>query len=383
MSTKKETEEVMRSLQRRKKAASKRHKQQRILIGVAIAVAAILALLGIIYCIFSRYYNMMNYVDGTDEVYDTIAKDDDYDPTATDSAADIIQDMENNIENNVGQNEIVFHDGVYNLLIIGTDSRDIRYDRGRSDSIIILSINENLKTITVTSVMRDTYLHIPGLGNNRINAAYSYGGASMLVDTIAENLSINIDNYVITNFTVFKDIIDLIGGVDIEISQAEIDVMNGYIREYNNKIDPSSNDDSYLSYYDAGMAHLNGKQALAYCRVRYVGNGDFDRTARQREVIEEMFKKCKKMSVSELDELAKTVLPWLTVDLTMTDAMTLAGKAITSYMDYELQSSRLPADDTWYGAMIDGMSVLSIDFAANRDVFFQTVYGKTYEELIG
>ena len=177
---------------------------------------------------------------------------------------------------------------------------------------------------------------------------------------------------------------DLVGGVDLDVSASEIEVMNDYIEEYNEVISYEPLDTDKMDYSDAGYTHLNGKQALSYCRVRYVGDGDFDRTGRQREVMDLILQKCKTMSVSELSKMAETVLPWLTTDLSASDALSLASAAILNgYYKYDVQSIRIPDDDTWDGIMVDGMSVLSIDFDANRDLFFETVYGKRYEDLAG
>ena len=173
-------------------------------------------------------------------------------------------------------------------------------------------------------------------------------------------------------------------GVDLDVSASEIEVMNRYIREYNRVISYEDEDTDVMDYSDAGYTHLNGKQALAYCRVRYVGNGDFDRTGRQREVMDLIIQKCKSMSVSDLNKLAETVLPWLTTDLSATGALSLASAAILNgYYKYDIQSIRIPGDETWDGIMVDGMSVLSIDFDANRDLFFETVYGKSYDDMVG
>lgn len=386
MSTKKETEEVMRRMEARRRAAEKkRRRTKRTLIIVGVVLAVLLILVGMVYGIFHHYYNLMHHDNGTTNpsILSTISPDDDVDPTATNSDKDAIDKAHDNI--NKGQAaDIVFHDNVYNLLLIGTDARDLENERGRSDSMIVLSINKATKKITMTSVMRDTYLHIPEVGYNRVNAAYSYGGAPLLVQTLEENFGFKIDNYMIANFGVFKEIVDVVGGVDLDVSASEIEVMNRYIREYNRVISYEDEDTDVMDYSDAGYTHLNGKQALAYCRVRYVGNGDFDRTGRQREVVDLIIQKCKSMSVSDLNKLAETVLPWLTTDLSATGALSLASAAILNgYYKYDIQSIRIPGDETWDGIMVDGMSVLSIDFDANRDLFFETVYGKSYGDMVG
>ena len=386
MSTKQETDEVMRRLEARRAAAAKKRKRtKRTLIIVGVVLAVILILVGMVYGIFRHYYDMMHHdsSETTPSILSSIAPDDDVDPTATNSDKNTIDQAKDNIKNNQ-VSDIAFHDDVYNLLLIGTDARDLENERGRSDSMIIFSINKSTKKITMTSVMRDTYLHIPEVGYNRINAAYSYGGAPLLIQTLEENFGFRIDNYMVANFNVFKEIVDVIGGVDLDVSASEIEVMNDYIREYNHVISYEDLDTDLMDYSDAGYTHLNGKQALAYCRVRYVGNGDFDRTGRQREVMDLIIQKCKTMKVSELNKLAETVLPWLTTDLSASDALNLASAAILNgYYKYDIQSIRIPDDDTWYGIMVDGMSVLSIDFDANRDLFFNTVYGKSYEEMVG
>ena len=386
MSTRKETEEVMRRMEARRRAAEKkRRRTKRVLITIGVVLAVLLILVGMVYGIFRHYYDMMHH-DNTEtspSILSTIAPDDDVDPTATNSDKNAINNAKDNIKNNQAA-DIVFHNNVYNLLLIGTDARDLENERGRSDAMIVFSVNKSTKMITMTSVMRDTYLHIPEVGYNRVNAAYSYGGAPLLVQTLEENFGFKIDNYVVTNFGVFKEIVDLVGGVDLDVSASEIEVMNDYIEEYNEVISYEPLDTDKMDYSDAGYTHLNGKQALSYCRVRYVGDGDFDRTGRQREVMDLILQKCKTMSVSELSKMAETVLPWLTTDLSASDALSLASAAILNgYYKYDVQSIRIPDDDTWDGIMVDGMSVLSIDFDANRDLFFETVYGKRYEDLAG
>ena len=233
MSTKKETEEVMRRMEARRRAAvKKRRRTKRTLIIVGVVLAVLLILVGMVYGIFHHYYNLMHHDNGTTNpsILSTISPDDDVDPTATNSDKDAIDKAQDNI--NKGQAaDIVFHDNVYNLLLIGTDARDLENERGRSDSMIVLSINKATKKITMTSVMRDTYLHIPEVGYNRVNAAYSYGGAPLLVQTLEENFGFKIDNYMIANFGVFKEIVDVVGGVDLDVSASEIEVMNRYIRE--------------------------------------------------------------------------------------------------------------------------------------------------------
>lgn len=263
-------------------------------------------------------------------------------------------------------------ENVYNILLIGTDARDAE-QRSRSDTMIIVSINRETKHIIMTSIMRDIYCKIPSKGENRINSAHAYGGASLLLDTIEYNFGIHIDDYITINFYGFIDAIDAIGGVPMEVSAAEIDVMNFYIRELNFLLGAGADTD-ILREEDAGKLLLNGKQALAYSRIRYVGNADFERTERQRDLLTVLMGKTKSLSLPELGGLMSTVLPCITTSLTQGEILSLLFHA-GEYLNYEIVSDRIPIEGSWQEARIDGMSVLEIDFAENRAHWQKQVYG--------
>jgi len=160
-------------------------------------------------------------------------EEEDDDPEADNSPEEHIQAVEDTIQVNLEQNQeeaTISDDDVINILLIGIDSRSDN-DSGRSDSMILFSINNKSKKITITSIMRDIYVSIPGVHNNRINTAYAYGRASLLLKTIKQNFNIAIDKYVSVNFYSYMDIVDAIGGLELEISADEINVMNDYINE--------------------------------------------------------------------------------------------------------------------------------------------------------
>ncbi len=263
-------------------------------------------------------------------------------------------------------------EGIRNILLLGIDARN--HDvMTRTDTMIIATVNDNTNTITLTSLMRDIYLPVPGYGSTRLNAATVYGGPNLLIQTIEENFGITIDNYLLTDFFEFKEIVDHFGGVAIEVSAAEINSLNGSIMEYNR----ISGENTYADVLDpaqAGLVHMNGKQALAYARIRYVGDADFERTQRQRLVMARLIEKTQNMSVGELESLAQNVLPLLTTDITESEMLGLLWQGFTRYKNYELQHHRIPEDGTWQSVMIDGMSVLEINFETNKQNFFKKVY---------
>jgi len=290
---------------------------------ILILIVATLLLTGV--AIFFNYYNKMN-IEEPDNIKITEEEKEKYDNQEKDESLvnsddKTISDVENNINDNISseikdildndlQNkgeespvtapdkettleDIINSKNIFNILLIGTDNREIN-GRGRSDSMIICSINKDTKEIYLTSILRDCYLSIPGYGNNRINASYAYGGTQLLIDTIKENFKINIDRYVKVDFFSFMKIVDCIGGIDIELSSDEIKVLNDYLwdKQAGDKITTG-----------AGIYHLNGNQTLAYSRNRYTGHSDFARTNRQRKVLMAIKDKTKDLSIIELNSL--------------------------------------------------------------------------------
>lgn len=378
--------------EKKTKKKTKMKKWQMILLIVLAAILALLLTAAVaLYALFAHYYNKLDYAPLEDHtetiVYDIEDETDwpledgssDAPPTQTVTDAQGSQlppvtappvtedpkveaEVKDNIDQNVKNEPDLIKVGknVKNILLIGTDGRTTK-ERGRSDSMILLTINENTKEITMTSFMRDIYLYIPEVNTyNRINASYAYGGVPLLINTIKQNFRLEIDQYVRVNFDSFRYIVDCLGGVDIELNQKEIDYIG------------------MTGQATPGMVHLNGAQALAYCRCRYVpkGNldGDFARTARQREFLEIMSQKLKGLSVSELTELLDIFLPYVTTNLTQGDILGLLANC-AKYLDYDIKSERLPVSGSWKYATIRRMSVLSVDFDKNIKALEKIVGG--------
>ncbi len=246
---------------------------------------------------------------------------------------------------------------IHNILLIGQDRRPGEV-RARSDSMILCSINEDTNQITLCSLMRDMYVPFPGgYSDNRINAAYTFGGMSLLDQLIKDDFGVTIDGNVEVDFDGFIGVMDLIAPLDIELTDPEAWYLN-------------EGTDWMLR---TGVNSLNGEQLLRYARMRHVGNGDFERTERQRKVLNKAFAKVKGMSVAQLTELANAALPCVTTDLTNAEILKYVYMVGANRMSIG-GNFRLPAEGTYYPTMIRGMSVLVPDLAKNSELVREYLY---------
>lgn len=246
---------------------------------------------------------------------------------------------------------------IVNILLIGQDARE-NEDRARSDSMILCTFNKKTKQLTMTSILRDLYVAIPGYGSNRINAAYAWGGADLLKQTLEENFGLYINGTVEVDFEQFPQIIDLLGGVEIELRQDEADLIN-------------SETGGSLS---AGVQLLSGEQALSYSRIRKLDpDSDFSRTARQRKVMLALLNAYRSSGLTTMLSTMKNVLPMVTTDLGNLELIMLAAEVFPSLSGTEIVSQYIPAQGMYSGQMIDGMSVLVPDTAAIRQMLEQTL----------
>lgn len=262
-------------------------------------------------------------------------------------------------------------EGVTNILLIGNDSRENGED-GRSDAMILLSISNKTKKIYMTSLLRDMYVEIPGYKDNRLNAAYSYGGAELLMETIEQNFDISISRYVLVNFEAFANLVDAVGGVDLELTGKEVEYVNGYLVEYNILLGRPEGTD-YFDDLSGGMLHLNGPQALAYCRNRYIGT-DFGRTERQRKVLTEVIHKLPKGVLTNPKGLIDGLMPNLTTNLTQAECYRLSLMA-PKLLTYDIIQNSIPIEGTYKDATHRKMSVLEVDFEANKKFLQENLYG--------
>ncbi len=283
----------------------------------------------------------------------------------------VYEEMNYKIVESVAEEPVV-EDDVVNILLIGNDSRK-NGDDGRSDAMILLSVSNRTKTIYMTSLLRDMYVEIPGHGGNRLNAAYSYGGAELLMETVEANFDIPVNRYVSVNFEAFANLVDAVGGIELELTAEEIEYVNGYLVEYNMLTERPQGTDN-MDPATAGVVHLNGPQALAYSRNRYLGT-DFGRTERQRKVLTAIIRKLPTALLTNGNEVLSGILPNLTTNLTEQECLRLslmAGKALT----YDLLSDSIPQAGTYKNATIRDMSVLEVDFEANIQYLKEKLYAK-------
>lgn len=263
-------------------------------------------------------------------------------------------------------------DGVKNILLIGNDSRSAD-ESGRSDAMILVSISSKTNSIHLTSLLRDIYVNIPGHDGNRLNAAYAYGGPELLMETLEENFDIEVNRYMLVNFQAFANLVDAVGGVELDLTNEEVQYVNGYLVEYN-QLEGRAEGTDYLDSSLSGNIHLNGPQALAYCRNRYIGS-DFARTERQRKVISAAIKNAPLALVTNGGELIEGVMSNITTNLTKTELSGLMLQA-PMMLTYDMVSGSIPLEGTYSNANIRGMAVLEVDFEKNKDYIQTEIYGK-------
>lgn len=278
-------------------------------------------------------------------------------------------------ENRANISDVMDAAYVSNVLLIGTDSRDLSQERGRSDSMILASINKKTRELTLTSFLRDSYVYIDDeYGYGKLNAAYSYGGAGLLMDTIELNYGVRIDDYILISFAACANVIDAVGGVKLDLSDEEADAVNEILISEVNELMGDDRNDDLLDC--GGEQKLDGKQALSYSRIRYVGNADFERASRQRTVMTQVLKKAAVNPVA-MARIFVTALPELSTNLSVGKSYGYTLRAPFLLIGYQLKTQQIPADDTFYGDDVDGESVLRVDCDANRQVLKDTIYRKS------
>ncbi len=260
---------------------------------------------------------------------------------------------------------------VRNILLIGTDTRSVT-DSGRADTVILMSINYKTRTVTLTSFMRDSYVNIPNNGWSKLNASYRWGGAELLMDTLELNFHVSVDDYVFVNFESFAAIVDSVGGIKLTVTDDEAIAMQAPMAEINDIKGLPSNKDFITS---GGTYNMNGNQALAYARIRYVGRSDFQRTERQREVVRKIIEKAKGSGISGLNSFATACAENVVTNMSKDEMFKLA-MLLPYIATFEFDELRIPADDMYSGATLDdGQQVLQIDFDANIALIENNVYG--------
>ncbi|CAM4023396.1 LCP family protein [Cohnella lubricantis] len=276
---------------------------------------------------------------------------------------------------NATAEDIPSGDQIRNIALFGLDRRSTK-GSARSDVMMILTIDYAREKIKLTSLMRDLYVPIEGHGHAKLNAAYAYGGAPLAIKTINQNFGTDIRDYVTVDFFTMEKIINAVGGVDINVKPNEVDTLNMYMGDTSrieNKKAPLVE--------QGGLQTLNGMQAVAYARIRYVGNADFERTERQRTVLQAMVDRVKEEGVASIPELLIKTAPYVETTLTRSDMLSMAYRYFKSDK-MTIEKNRYPRDGTWQAATTaDGQWILDTDLEQIKQQIQDYIFRDTQDPL--
>ncbi len=314
-----------------KKPSKKMSKKRVLLIVTTVILCFLLAVILTIGIMTGDLLSGINRIDHDEETYSQEELDDLLDQSDTTPLIDHTDAIPTNKD-------------VINVLLVGQDRREGQ-PRMHSDAMILCTINKKTKTLTMTSFLRDMWVFIPDHYNNRINVPYMLGGFDLLNKTLSYNFGVQADYNVEIDFSGFMTAIDMVGGVEIELTKAEADYLN---RRGN--WDVEENQHWNLT---EGVTNLTGSQALAYSRIREIGN-DFGRTNRQRTVLTALLSKIKGLEITKLYDLVKSLTPLLTTDMSNQQILGLMLEMIPILPELNVVSQRIPMDGEYYDTVKAG-----------------------------
>lgn len=255
---------------------------------------------------------------------------------------------------------------IQNIALFGIDSD--KMEGARSDSMMILTIDRENKKLKLNSLMRDSYVEIAGRkGRDKLNHAYAFGGPELAIRTINENFGLNIKDFAAVNFATLPKIIDVLGGVDIEVDSEELKYVNNYIADIN-----AVNGTNATPISSTGMVHMNGTQAMGYARIRYTSGGDYKRTERHREILDAIFKEAKSIDITKLPKLLNEVLPMVKTSLSSSDILKIGTDVLT--IGGNMEQDRFPKDEYSKSEMIDGIYYLKYDEEATKKQLHEYIF---------
>lgn len=262
------------------------------------------------------------------------------------------------------------HEEIVNIMLVGQDRRPNQTYRTLSDSMILCTFNLQDNTLTMTSFMRDMYVQIPGLGGNKMNAAYLHGGMPLLQETMMLNFGISVDAFVEVDFSGFTKVIDTLGGVEVPLTQREADYMNTFY--WGAGIDNSNWN------LTEGPQVLTGPQALSYSRIRMVptlsgANNDFGRTERQRRVLGQVLSECKQMDFATAYALVKELVPIVRTDISRNEIFNYFLTLFPMLTSTTVTNQRIPIDGSYEYAWVGSLDVVLPDMEKNRQFLYDTL----------
>jgi polyisoprenyl-teichoic acid--peptidoglycan teichoic acid transferase len=263
-----------------------------------------------------------------------------------------------------------YSDAIRSIALFGIDTRRTKYEALHSDSIIIATVDPQNNKIKLSSIMRDTYVKIKGHGNSKITNAYAYGGPQLALRTLNENFGLNIRDYATVDFFTLEKAIDVLGGVTVDVKPNELNELNYRITEA-----AQLQNKAPTLLRNPGIQNLNGIQAVAYCRIRKIGNGDFERTSRQRMVLSELINKTKSSGIIKYHSLASEIFPLIETSLSNSDILKLGRQVITTGIS-NVEQQRFPLDGYCKGEIIKGVWYLvpKPDMSVSRDQIIKFIF---------
>ncbi len=325
-------------------------------LGITVCVLAVLALIGFgaYHAILNHYLNKINIVTEEEKLSFVTERISEELPEETETVQETVTEEEEiDLHGTFGTGNLPLicdTKNVTNILLLATDSRK-KGGAGRSDTMILVSINEQTGKIVLCSFLRDLYVKYPTEPQNPIKGGYdklthahAYGGPALTMAVLKETFNIDVKHYAKVDFFSFVKVVDSIGGVDIELTTAEVRYINK--NEYGNaKESKTENYQVAPLEVKAGVHHLNGVQALTHARNRSVGS-DHQRTTRQRALITAMVKKTATLSLAEINQTLEVVLPLITTNMQKDTMKSLIGK-IPAMIGYDMESTKIPLDGTY------------------------------------
>lgn len=310
-----------------------------------------------------RLLNRINYINPEDqhtmssEEVDAYLETEETDPPGTEPTMN-----ESDVDwGDEDDTQIGTEDHIVNILLIGQDARPGE-KRTRSDVMILCTFNKDTGAVVLTSFLRDMYVQIPGYKSNKMNAAYAWGGMNLLDATMEKNFGVHVDGNVEVNFEQFTEIIDLLGGVEIELRADEARWINHHIKGSN---------------FSAGVQRLNGEQALFYSRIRSLDrDADFSRTNRQRKVLDSLIREFKNADISTILNLLEQIMPMITTDMKPEQLVSYATELFPMLSSAKIVSQSIPAKGQFKDARIDNKLVLVADMNAARKLLQETLMGE-------
>lgn len=326
---------------------TKKHRNSRkriALIIICCALALIIALLIAVAVILKDFLGRIDRIDQSEATLSTEQLENILNQTEAigpDFTGDVIEDPEVPLE---PVEVITNEENTVNFLLVGQDRRE-GMPRMHSDAMILVTINKSTKTLTMTSFLRDTWVYIPGYYNERLNVPYMLEGFDLLNETLEYTFGVSAEHNIEVDFSGFQATIELVGGVDIDLTSAEANHLNGQ---------------NYSWGLKEGLNHLDGEQALAYSRIRYIDN-DFGRTNRQRTVLTALIDKAKTLTISQLLDLAYGLIPMVSTDMTDGEIISCIMELAPLLPELKIVSQRIPADGAYTFASINEKSVIYLN----------------------